>query len=103
MGPKKGTLQGSSKEKRPRSYPVSGDKPAASKPTFLESDQDPDPGSENDPDELRSDKVAERTAMQVGSYNILKIRKASQMATIKKYIANKISNLRKVRRPLDGN
>ncbi|XP_055586713.1 uncharacterized protein LOC129739328 isoform X1 [Uranotaenia lowii] len=54
MGPKKGTLQGSSKEKRPRSYPVSGDKPAASKPTFLESDQDPDPGSENDPDELRS-------------------------------------------------
>ncbi|XP_055611919.1 uncharacterized protein LOC129758446 isoform X2 [Uranotaenia lowii] len=57
MGPKKGTLQRSSKEKRPRSYPVSGDKPAASKPTFLESDQDPDPGSENDPDELRSGKV----------------------------------------------
>lgn len=42
-----------------------------------------------------ADKVAERTALRVGSENILTIRKMSQEKTIKLYLAQKISNLKK--------
>ncbi|XP_055608327.1 uncharacterized protein LOC129755730 [Uranotaenia lowii] len=49
--------------------------------------------------EFICDKVAERTALRVGSHNVLQIRKSSQITKIKKYIANKISNLRRARRP----